>query len=80
MMTLQRERDRKTGTHQKIKYPLSICGREKAINMPRGDVDWVQHYASVDERKCLHLGVTGDLFIVWTGLNSAGSCHMLPLM
>ena len=33
-----------------------------------GDVDWVQHYASVDKRKILEPDVAGDLFLVWTGL------------
>ena len=33
-----------------------------------GDVDRVQHYASVDTRKRLEPGVAGDPFQVWTGL------------
>ena len=34
-----------------------------------GDVEQVQHYASVDSRKRLEPCVTRDLFLVWTELN-----------
>ena len=33
-----------------------------------GDVEWVQHYVSVDARKCLEPGVAGDPLLVWTGI------------
>ena len=59
---------------RKIKYLLFICGRGKPIKCPAnysvhaGDVERVQHYAIVDTRKRLELGVAGDPFLVWTGL------------
>ena len=37
----------------------------------------VQHYASVDARKCLEPGVARErykLFVVWTGLREEGAC------
>ena len=33
-----------------------------------GDVEWVQHYVSVDARKRSEPGVAGDPLLVWTGL------------
>ena len=52
--------------HEKIKYTVSIQGRgNKLINpanysVHTGDVVRVQHYSSVDARKCLEPGVAGE--------------------
>ena len=45
----------------------SICPANYLAH--EGDVEWVQPYASVDERKFFESGVAGDPFLVWAGLN-----------
>ena len=61
-------------TPETLKNLISICGRGNLLICPAnylahtGDVEQVQHYASVDASKHLEPGVAGDPFVVWTGL------------
>ena len=70
------------GAYQKIKYPISIHGRGKPINLPinysahAGDVEQVQPYASVDARKCLEQGVAGERYKPIYSVDRALDCML----
>ena len=48
--------------HKKMKYFLSIQGRGKNYSAHAGNMERVQHYASVDARKRLEPGVAGERY------------------
>ena len=67
-MTLQREKRENKAAHMKLKYPFLYKVEESQLISPvsysarAGDVERVQHYASVDKRIHLELGVVGERY------------------